>query len=164
MTAVPSPIKVTWSTAVGFKVFFVNPKPNRTPSNADNFAGIIQVDRGGARYFRKARHQHDVAGNDHDESGSAGQRCVRYAQRPPGWRAEDFRIVGEGVLRFRDANRQLRVTPLRKLLQLVFGLFTETDITRSVNVSRNLLNLFHDGLIELVNRPNVWRRILVDQL
>src|SRR5271169_5912750 len=133
MTAAPSPIKVTWSTEAGSKVF-VLPTPSRNPSNADNLPLIIQIDRGGARYLRKAGHQHDVAGNDHDKPRSGGKRRVCYAQCPSGWRTENFRIVGEGVLCFCDADRQFLVTPVRELLQLGRSLLAETYFRRSVNL------------------------------
>src|SRR5713226_5615184 len=84
-------------------------------SNADDGAGVVRVDGGGSGNFRKAGHQHHVAGDHDDEAGSGGQRGVGDVERPAGRSAETFRIVGEGVLRFGDADGQFSITPFREV-------------------------------------------------
>jgi hypothetical protein len=47
-------------------------------SNSDDFAGVVYVDRDGARELWQPGHEHYVAGNNHDEPCTRRERCVGY--------------------------------------------------------------------------------------
>src|SRR5258708_21904465 len=131
-------------------------------SNADDGAGVVRVDGGGSGNFRKAGHQHHVAGDHDDEAGSGGQRGVGDVERPAGRSAETFRIVGEGVLRFGDADGQFSITPFREVPQLRFSLLAEIHVARAVNFLRDSPNFFRERLFQGVKGMHAWRGIFGD--
>ena len=74
--------------------------------SADNaVVGNINVFR--RWLFRKSRHCHDVAGQNNHKAGSCADLDLTDGDREVLGCAELFRVVGEAVLRFGDADRTL---------------------------------------------------------
>jgi len=64
------------------------------------------------------------------------------AERPAGRSAEPLGIIGQGVLRLGDADRQFSIAPFCELLQPRFGLLAEIHIARAVNFSARCAGFF----------------------
>ncbi len=63
-------------------------------SDANDSAGVVHVDGGGAGDFGESGHEHHVAGDDHDEAGTGRKRGVGDVERPAGRRTEALGIIG----------------------------------------------------------------------
>jgi len=87
---------------------------------------IIHVDRCGARDFREARHQHDVAGKLPRTNPAPAERDASVTRKVHPVGAP--RTLGSSVNEYwvlRNANREFLVTPFRELLQFCLGLIAE---------------------------------------
>ena len=110
--------------------------------HADDLAGCVDVDAEGAGGFGEAGHQHHAAGDDDEETCACGEDDIGDVERPAGGGAHPFRVVGEGVLRLRDADGKAGVAPLCEAGELFFGLGRELDRGCAVDLLRDRGDLF----------------------
>ena len=72
-------------------------------------------------------------------------------QCPARGRAHEFRIVGERVLRLRNADGQVTAAPLGKMIELFSGLVTDRHILRAVDFFRDTLNFLRQGFVQRID-------------
>src|SRR5258705_7629163 len=84
----------------------------RARLHADDLAGGVDGDGESARGFGEPGHQHHAAGDDDEESGAGGEDDIGDVESPASGGAHLRGVVGEGVLRLRDADGETGVAPV----------------------------------------------------
>ena len=111
---------------------------------ARNFAVLIDINPNRPGFLWQSRHQHHVAGDGDQKFRAGGKRKVSDVQCPARRGARKSRLVGEGVLRFRDADCQVSEAPFAKLRQFLPRLLAELHAGRPVDLARHLTYLRFD--------------------
>ena len=108
---------------------------------AHNFAVFVHINRFGGGNLRQPRHGDNIPRERHHKACARVQPHLPNVQRVPHRRAQQLRIIGEGILRFRNANRAFAPAFVLQLLQLLQYAAGEFHLRRAVDARRNRLNL-----------------------
>ena len=88
---------------------------------AFDLAGVVDVDLLGGGDLGQTGHGHDSAGLAHHEACAGGQTGRAHGNIKAGGTAQSLLVVGQGVLGLSHTDRQVAVTHLCDLLQLLGG-------------------------------------------
>ena len=101
--------------------------------------GHVDIDGGG--HLRQPRHGHNIAGERDHKPRARADPDAADGERKAFRRAELLRVVGEGILRFGDADRHLSAALVGELLEGLHRGGREGNVLRAVDARRNGANL-----------------------
>src|SRR6056297_3101134 len=117
-----------------------------------DLASIVEPDRFRRRHARQARHGHDLAADNHNETGPRAEAHFAHRDGMPGRRAAQRRIGREAVLRLGHADRQVAIALIFPEPQLVADLLVGQNLVGAVDALGDALDLLEEAELVLVER------------
>src|SRR5680860_498021 len=109
----------------------------------------------GRRPFRQARHGHHLTTHRHHTTPPRRYTHLSHIQAPTTRPTPLLLVVGQGCLSLRHADGQISIPILSIALNRLLGLRSVVHAIRTVDLLRDRLNLFHYGLIQLIQELEV---------
>ena len=94
---------------------------------------VIEADGFGGRFARQAGHGHDLTADHHDKAGTGTQADLTHRNGMTSGRATQGRISREGILRLRHADRQVAISRIFPLAQLVADLVVSQNLVSAID-------------------------------